>query len=650
MKISSLNSLIGAALVFMTICFSCKKFLSQPITGSLNPAVLATKAGLDGVLIGAYAALEMNGNITTGDTWGASPSNWHFGGIASDDANKGSNASDQSPAAAFMNHSVDGSNGYLNDKWTVCYDGIQRANDVLREVPLVKDGSVTAAYAAEVVGEARFIRGVFELELSKIFLNVPYVDETVTYSAGNYNVANPGPIWDKIEADFTAAQAALPGSQVQVGRANSYAAEAFLAKTLMFEHKYSAALTALNDLINNGKTSSGNKYALNPNFNNNFDAAIKNGNEAVFAIQMAVDDGSGGQNGNPGDILNFPAAGPTGCCGFYQPSFTMVNAFKVDPATGVPFINADGSLGAYDYDGKAINAADATHSGNPGNNSVLKSDQGVLSTDATYFPDTTTPVDPRLDWTAGRRGIPFLDYGIEPGSSWARAQGDAGPYINMKNVYRQSEAATESQTYGGWAPGQASAMNYNMIRYSDVLLWAAEANVEIGSLATAQGLVNQVRARMQNKTGWVYGRLTGYGLTGGVADAAKPIVDNTQPAADYQIGLYGDVATTSFVTNGQAYARSAVWYERRLELAMEGQRFFDLRRYDGLYGGPAPSGYMATTLNAYIKTNTSYPQVYFANTVLQGAIFTQGRNEIYPIPTPQISAEHGALKQNPNYP
>ncbi|MBS1530155.1 MAG: RagB/SusD family nutrient uptake outer membrane protein [Bacteroidetes bacterium] len=642
MKKSVFKFIIPFALIFLTLSYSCKKFLNQPIVNQLSPSVLATKAGVDGLLIGAYAMLPMSGNPTTGDTWGGSVSNWHFGGIGSDDANKGSNPTDQPDAAAIMNHSVDGSNDYVRTKWWTCLTGVQRANDVLREIPQVKDGSLSADYAAEVTAEAKFLRGVFNLELSKIYRNVPYVDETVTYSAGNYNVSNPGPIWDKVEADLTAAVGALPATQAQLGRANKYAAEAFLAKALMFDHQYDQALTALTDIMTNGVTDQGVHFGLNDNFNNNFDAAMKNGPEAVFAVQMAVQDGSSGANGNPGDILNFPAAGPSGCCGFYQPSFTLVNAFRVN-AQGLPFINADGSLPLNDYDGAAINVADAAHGGNPGNTSTLKSDQGVDATDATYMPDQTTPVDPRLDWTAGRRGIPFLDYGIEPGASWARAQGDAGPYINMKNIYRQSEAATQSESYGGWAPGQASAMNYNMIRYSDILLMAAECQVEKGNQVAAEDLVNQVRNRMANHPeNWVKGRLTGY--TGN--DATKPIVDNTQNAANYQIKPY----TGQIATGTKEFARQAVFYERRLELAMEGQRFFDLQRWDGTFGGPEPTGWMAATLNKSIHTNTSYPSAYFGNGVMKNATFTAGRNEIYPIPTIDINNSHGALKQNAGYP
>ena len=616
MKKSIFKFIIPLALVFLTISYSCKKFLNKQPVNSVSATVLANKAGVDGLLIGAYAMLDMNApNAGVGSSWEAGPDNWDFAGIASDDANKGSNSTDQPDAAALMNHTVNSATGYVNDKWITLFDGVQRANDAIRELPLVKDGSVTPAYATEVTAESRFLRGVYNLELAKVYRNVPYVDETVTYTAGNYNVPNSGPIWDKIEADFIAAMAVLPTTQSQVGRANKYAAEAFLARAYMFDHKYALAQTALADLITNGVTSSGAKYALEP-FANNFNGATKNGPESVFSVQMSVLDNSSGNNGNPGYILDFPAAGPATCCGFYQPSFTMVDAFKVD-ANGLPLL--DGSF----------------------DNTLLKSDQGVAAGDVTYLPDTTTPLDSRLDWTAGRRGIPFLDWGPMPGASWARAQLDAGPYINVKNVYRKGQQASASDSYGGWATGQSDNINYNMIRYSDVLLMAAEVEIEIGSQAKAESYINMVRARAADPSGWVYGRLTGY--TGG--DITQPIVDNTLPAANYKVGLYtGQVATGT-----KDYARSAVQFERRLEFSMEGVRFFDLQRWDGLYGGPMPSGFMATTLNAYIKKNTAYPAAFFANTVLQGAVFTQGRNEVYPIPTQQIDKEAGALKQNPGY-
>ena len=624
MKKSFFKFIIPLALVFLTISYSCKKFLNKQPVNSVSSAVLANKAGVDGLLIGAYAMLDLNApNAGVGSSWEAGPDNWDFAGIASDDANKGSNSTDQPDAAAIMNHSVNSATGYVNDKWITIYDGVQRANDVIRELPLVKDGSVTAAYATEVTAESRFLRAVYNIELSKVYRNVPYVDETVTYTAGNYSVPNSaGPIWDKIEADLIAAMAVLPTTQSQVGRANKYAAEAFLARAYMFDHKYALAQTALNDLITNGVTSSGAKYALEP-FSNNFNGATKNGPESVFSVQMSVQDNSSGNNGNPGYILDFPAAGPATCCGFYQPSFSMVNSFKVDPTTGLPLL--DGSFDTTD----------------------LKSDQGVDPADLTYFPDTTTPLDSRLDWTAGRRGIPFLDWGPMPGASWARAQGDAGPYINVKNVYRQGQQATAADNYGGWATDQSDNINYNMIRYSDVLLMAAEVEIEIGSQAKAETYINMVRARAADPSGWVYGRLTGYGIdaTTGKQSTADPIVDNTQPAANYKVGLYaGQVASGT-----KAYARSAVQFERKLEFSMEGVRFFDLQRWDGLFGGPMPSGFMATTLNAYIKKSTSYPTSYFGNTVLQGAVFTQGRNEIYPIPVQQIDKEAGALKQNPGY-
>jgi hypothetical protein len=100
-----------------------------------------------------------------------------------------------------------------------------------------------------------------------------------------------------------------------------------------------------------------------------------------------------------------------------------------------------------------------------------------------------------------------------------------------------------------------------------------------------------------------------------------------------------------FASQGQEYARKAIRFERKLEFGMEGHRFFDLQRYDN------GTGYMANVLNAYIQHETHIPGFNFE--LLKGAVFTKGKNEIYPIPLHQIdlSAHNGGptLTQNPGY-
>lgn len=239
------------------------------------------------------------------------------------------------------------------------------------------------------------------------------------------------------------------------------------------------------------------------------------------------------------------------------------------------------------------------------------------------FTPTTELVDPRLDFTAGRRGIPYNDWGLMPGASWLVSQAAQGPYNNKKNVVWQKDQAT---TY----ENRRTSINYNMIRFADVLLWAAEVEVEIGSLAKAESYVNLVRNRAANPAYWIKTYI----------DPNSPMSGFTNVnAANYKIGLY----TGQFEVQGKDFARNAVRFERKLELAMEGHRFFDLQRYDN------GTGYMANVLNAYIEhENNSFDYL-----ILKGAKFTQGRNELYPIPQSQIdlSREDGSatLVQNPNY-
>ncbi|WP_374950184.1 RagB/SusD family nutrient uptake outer membrane protein [Mucilaginibacter sp.] len=605
MKKLNYKLIVVGSVATLAFSMSCKKFLDKTPTGSLNTTVLANKAGVDGLLIGAYALCDGVYNGQKGDPWRTGTDNWIYGSVAADDAHKGSTPGDQPSAADIEARTMNGVNDYLDPKWRMNFAGVQRANDVIREIAMVKDGSLTAGDIAQATAEARFLRAFYHFELAKLWRNVPYADETVTYDAGNYTIGNPGPIWDKITADFAAAAAVLPATQPQVGRANKWAAKAFQAKALMYDHKYAEALTILKDLIANGVTAGGAKYTLGK-FANNFNPSTKNGPEGVFVVQTSVKDGSNGLNGNGGSVLNFGAGGPATCCGFFQPSFSLVNAYKTDAVTGLPLLDT--------Y-----------------NNSDLKNDQGI-SESAPFTPSTET-VDPRLDWTVGRRGIPYLDWGLHPGKAWARDQEDGGPYTAIKNVYYQAAQATTSDSYAGWAANQSTANSYNAIRFADIILWAAECEIEVGSLENARTYVNQIRTRAADATGWVHTYI----------DASKPTGGYTStPAANYKIGTYPATAFTD-----KAAARKIVYFERRLEFGMEGHRFFDLQRWDGITGGPMGAGFMGAQINAYLAHENAVPN--FPILLIKQAKFTVGKNELYPIPQEQIDVTQGNIKQNPGY-
>ena len=119
------------------------------------------------------------------------------------------------------------------------------------------------------------------------------------------------------------------------------------------------------------------------------------------------------------------------------------------------------------------------------------------------FTPYTGTLDPRLDWTVGRRGVPYLDWGPHPGKNWIRDQGYMGPYAPKKNTFKKSQAGIYSNVEGSyWTPG-LTANNVNLIRFADILLWAAEVEVEIGDPDKARDYVNQVRARAADSSGWV---------------------------------------------------------------------------------------------------------------------------------------------------
>lgn len=581
-------------ILFTSLYFSCSDdFFNINPQGRASLAQLSNKNGVNALLIGAYSLLDGVGAGNTGRQ--STISNYVFGGISSDDAVKGTDAGDQPEQSFIEQYNWLSDNTYFLGKWQHSYDGVARCNDVIQLVGSADVKDMTPAEKTQVIAEARFLRGHYHFEAKKMWNKVPYIDDA-TYKADDANstkIPNNEDIWSKIEADFDFAAKNLPATQSQKGRCTKWAAMSYLAKAYVFQKKWAQAKTLLDDVLKN----SGKKLVAN--YHDNYRTATNNNTESIFEVQFSVNDGTNGSNGNAGDNLNWPysATAPgRGCCGFYQPSHNLVNAFKTD-ANGLPMIGdaADGSKDTY-------NTVD------------LPNDQGITQSTA-FTLDKSIAVDPRLDWTVGRRGINFLDWGPMPGSTWIRDQVYAGPFTGKKWMYYLSE---EAQTTHSTSRRNVNN-NYRLLKLSSVILWLAECEVELGNLGVAEELVNQIRNRAKN---------------GSKQDASQTI--KVEP-----------YAAGTFASKGADFARNAVRMESRLEFAMEGHRFFDLVRW----------GIAESVLNRYAKEESvqgTEPsgRKFGKRTYMAGKTFT-AKNLYYPLPQDEIlnSQKDGKpiLVQNPGY-
>jgi hypothetical protein len=563
----------------LMIGISCNDdFLEVLPAGALADAQVGTKDGIEGLLIGTYAAVNgVFGNRFEG------PNHWITGSIMGGEANKGTDAGDYSSINPIQRYETDPTSGDLNNLWRGRFEGVSRANAVLRALANAED--ISAADAARIAGEARMLRGHFYFDLKKHFNSIPVFDETLT-APEVIEVSNTPDVWGQIEADFQFAYDNLPAVNGP-GRNNKWAAAAYMAKAKLYQQKFSEAKTWFDDVIANGTTSNGLKYALLDDYASIYNAENDQHAESVFDVESANNTGSV-NNANYFDDLNYPyntgPDGPGNCCGFFQPSFELGNSFRT--VGGLPLLD------------KSYNSAA----------NAIETDYGLEADDP--FTPTTKELDPRIDFSIGRRGIQYLDWIPHPGKAWIRSQPYAGPYSPKKYIYYKSQE--NSFTDGSsWTRGYA-LMNYTIIRYADVLLMAAEAEIEAGSLEKAREYVNLVRKRAANPTYWVSN-------DGGAT-----------PAANYVIAEY---PASQFAS--KASATAAVRFERKLELSGEGHRFFDLVRW----------GVAAEELNAYLAYESTLLVTKFG-----GASFKAGKSEFYPIPQTQIDIQGtDILTQNPGY-
>jgi hypothetical protein len=589
--------------VLLTISFSCSEdFLDKAPMGVTSENVFYNAKGIDALLTGTYSMIRGSALWTV--SWGASIQNWTYGSAASDDAYKGSEVTDQVPVNDIERWEVTPTNGYPADKWRLNIGmGVDRANKTIKVIKKsLTDKTITQQEADRFLAEVRFLRALFYFEARLVFGDyLPLLTEDTPDPKAVSNVNPDGAVLKFITDDLKAAADKLPETQAQPGRPTKYAAMALAARAYLQDLKYAEAKPLLDAII------ASNKYSLMDKFIQNFEIETNNNKESIFEIQANVNDINESLNAEMGIGLNWPHGGDIGmCCGFHQPSQNLVNAYKVD-ANGLPLFDTF-------------------------NNADFKNDAGIGS-EAEFIPDDVTPVDPRLDFTVSRRGIPYKDWGVNRGASWVRKQSEGGPYLPTPKPFFKKSQRYSLSTTTGWQTG-INANNYRYIRYSHVLLWRAEVAAFEGDVAKAKDLVNMIRTRAANDK--VMGKVKVYSLPTSFYPWGKDgDVDFTQPAANYKIGTY-----TAFANKDEAM--KAVQWEQRLEFATEGMRFFDLRRWDKLPGKIGGKS-MADILNGFASADLRVRAAFMA-----GANFSEG-DKYQPIPQSQLDLQPGVLEQRPEY-
>ena len=559
---------------------SCNDFIEVEPEGVINEELAMENP--EKMVTSAYAML--------GDCWYSYPFNlWPYGDVASDDCLKGgSGTTDTGYHPMEIWSTLTSTPGEFDELWYRLYCAISRCNRALVSVAEHGEDKLGAEKARQRDAEVRFLRAHFYFKLITMFRQIPWIDEQVYKNNTQEQTRNDEftyeQLFQKIINDFKVAYDVLPANQADGGRVNKIAAASYLAKcylTLAWGDGYEAT---------NGVAHINQEY---------MQKVVEYTNDVVSSQYDYLEDF--------GDIFlpeyknSKESIFAVQCSDYKDDNTTFGRANWSNMLNGCWGMWSCG----WDFHKPSQNLVSAfkTKNGLPDFDNYDK----TIDYPVNGAP-TTQKWDPRLFHTVGMPTFPYKyeeAYTMTKGNS--RTPNTYGYYTSLKEVPQRSKG----ETYN--SPWQAFDMNDYVLRYSDVMLMRAEALIETGQLAEARTIINDIRQRAKNS-----------------------VAKHIQYAADQcEIALY---PTTYF--NDKETARKCLQWERRLELAMENGRYFDLRRW----------GIASKTLNAYFETEQH--DVYDGQTYaqyLKDAHYTAGKNEFYPVPYNQLYYVPGLYSQNKGY-
>lgn len=552
---------------------SCSDFLDeQKPQGVLDSETVKEPSNVDNLVISAYAV------FTTAEDINSSFSMWNFD-VRSDDAYKGGNGTSDGDVfhQLEIEQGVLTTNWNINDMWVRLYNCISRVNSAISVLETTSD---SYQLKAQRLGEMKFLRAYAHFLLKRLYKNIPFIMDA-NLKQEDYNTLsntefNNDEGWQQIINDVEYAYSVLPVKQTDKGRPSKAAAAAFLTKAYLYK-AYRQDNAASNQV-----TSINREDLLK---------VIEYSNPDIYS--------AGGFDLEPDFHNNFRPETQ------YENGVESIWAMQYSINDGTKYGNLNWSYGLI-----VPNIPGVTDGGcdfyKPSQNLV-----NAYRTDADGHPfidtfnnkdyDLTQDADPRLFLTVGLTGLPYefnSKYMMDASSTWSRSNGLYGYYVTLKqNVDPDCGYLVKGSWWG-------TPMNRIVFRYADVLLERAEAYAQLNETGEAIKLVNKIRLRAKQSTGMIANYPSDYGVK-------------------FNISTYNG-------SYSQEDALKIVKMERRLEMGMESERFFDLVRW----------GEAEKVLNKYFAEETNNCSIY------GDAHFTADKNEYLPIPFSQVAASDGHYTQN----